>query len=69
MFIIKLLSQHVSGIVMPIIRRTRVCIAAYGVLVVMVVVVSSWDASFVHCDSYCLNPRTWVLKASILNHS
>ena len=25
MFIIKLLSQHVSGIIMPIIRRTRVC--------------------------------------------
>ena len=32
MFIIKLLSQHVSGIMMPIIRRTRVCTAAYGVL-------------------------------------
>ena len=32
MFIIKLQSQHVSGIIMPIIRRTRVCTAAYGVL-------------------------------------
>ena len=32
MFIIKLLYQHVSGIIMPIIRRTRVCTAAYGVL-------------------------------------
>jgi len=32
MFIIKLLSQHVSGIIMPIIRGTRVCRAAYGVL-------------------------------------
>jgi len=32
MFIIKLLSQHVSGIVMPIIRRTRPCITACGVL-------------------------------------
>ena len=32
MFVIKLLSQHVSGIIMPIIRRTRVCTAAYGVL-------------------------------------
>ena len=31
-FIIKLLSQHVSGIIMPIMRRTRVCTAAYGVL-------------------------------------
>ena len=29
---IKLLSQHVSGIIMPIVRRTRVCTAAYGVL-------------------------------------
>jgi len=32
MFIIKLLSQHVSGIVIPIFRRTRSCITAYGVL-------------------------------------
>ena len=31
MFIIKL-SQHVSGIIMSIIRRTIVCTAAYGVL-------------------------------------
>jgi len=29
MFIMKRLSQHVSGIIMSIIRRTRVCIAAY----------------------------------------
>ena len=32
MFIIKLLSQRVSGIIMAIIRRTRFCTAAYGVL-------------------------------------
>jgi len=32
MFIIKLLSQHVSDIIMPIIRRTRLCTTAYGVL-------------------------------------
>ena len=32
MYIIKHLSQHVSGIIMPIIRRTRVCTSAYGVL-------------------------------------
>ena len=31
MFIIKLLSQHVSGIIMPIIGRTRPCATAYGV--------------------------------------
>jgi hypothetical protein len=24
--------EHISGIIMPIIRRTRVCTAAYGVL-------------------------------------
>ena len=32
MLIIKLLSQHVSGVIMPIIRRTRPCTTAYGVL-------------------------------------
>jgi len=32
MFVIKLLSQHISGIIMPIIRRTRPCTTAYGVL-------------------------------------
>ena len=32
MFIIKLLSQHVSGIIVPIIMRTRLCTTAYGVL-------------------------------------
>jgi len=32
MFIIKLLSQHVSGIIMPIIRRKKLCTTAYGVL-------------------------------------
>ena len=31
-FIIKLLSQHVLGIIMPVIRRTRVCTAACSVL-------------------------------------
>ena len=32
MFIIKLLSQHVSSIIMPIIRRIRQCPTACGVL-------------------------------------
>jgi len=32
MFIIKPLSQHVSGIIMPIIRRIRPCPTACGVL-------------------------------------
>ena len=53
MFIIKLLSQHVLGIIMPIIRRTRVYTAAYGVL--------HWlwwlwlcgaGTRAVHCESY-----------------
>ena len=32
MFIIKLLSHRVTGIIMPIIRRTRPCTTAYGVV-------------------------------------
>jgi len=32
MFILKLLSQHVSGIIMPIFRRTRLRSTAHGVL-------------------------------------
>ena len=32
MFVMKHVSQHVSGIIMPIIRRTRVCSDSYGVL-------------------------------------
>jgi len=32
MFIIKLLCQHVSDVIMPIIRRTRLCAIAYSVL-------------------------------------
>ena len=32
MFVIKLLSEHVSGIIMPIIRRIRPCPTACGVL-------------------------------------
>ena len=31
MFSITRLSQHVSGIISPIVRRTRLCTAAYGV--------------------------------------
>jgi len=31
-FIIKLLSQHVSDIIMPICRTARLCATAYGVL-------------------------------------
>ena len=51
MFIVKRLSQHVSGIVMPIFRRIKTvhyriwCSA----LVVLAVVVWSWNASCVHC--------------------
>ena len=46
MFIIKLLSQHVSDIIMPIIRRTSVhCRIWCSALVMMAVVVWSWDAS------------------------
>jgi len=33
MFIIQLLSQHVSGIIMPIIRRTRPCTTLHPIFV------------------------------------
>ena len=45
MFIVKLLSQHISGIIMPIIRRKRVCTTAYGVL---------------HCNIQCRTPYAAV---------
>jgi len=57
MFIIKLLSQNVSGIIMPIISRTRPCTATYGVLhwlcwLWLVVVVWSCVVSCVHCVNF-----------------
>ena len=55
MFIIKLLSQHVSGIIMPIVRRTRSCITAYGVL--LSVIVWSWVVTCALCEGYCLNSK------------
>jgi len=45
MFIIKILSQHVSGIIMPIIRRTRPCTTAYGVLHWLCWLWLWWDGS------------------------
>ena len=54
MFITKLLSQHVSDIIMPIIRRTRPCTTAYGVphwlcWLWLAVVVWSCVVGCVHC--------------------
>ena len=54
MFIIKLLSQHVSGIIMPIIRRIRPCPTACGVMhwlcrLWLAVVLWSCVVSSVHC--------------------
>jgi len=54
MFIIKLLSQHVSGIIMPIIRRIRPFPTACGVLhwlcrLWLAVVLWRCDVSRVHC--------------------
>ena len=48
MFIIKLLSQHVLGIIMPIIRRTRPCITVYGVL---------------HCNRRGKNRKMWAIES------
>jgi len=50
MFIIKLTSQHVSSIIMPIIRRTRPCITAYGVLHWLCCL---WLCEL--CEGYCSN--------------
>jgi len=64
----QLLSQHVSGIIMPIFRRKRPCVTARGVLcwfcwmwLVAVVGAALWGASTVkvtvwceHCEGYCL---------------
>jgi len=50
MFILIRLTQHVSGIIMPIVRRTDYVKTACGVcLVVLAAVVQSWDTSCVHC--------------------
>jgi len=50
MFIIKRLSQHISSIIMPIIRRTRSCTTACGVLHWLCWLwLWSWVASCVHC--------------------
>jgi len=54
MFIIKLLSQHVSGIIIPIIRRIRPCPTTCGVLhwlcrLWLAVVLWSCAMSCVHC--------------------
>jgi len=54
MFVIKLLSQHVSGIIVPIIRRIRPCTTAYGVVhwlcwLWLAVVVWSCVVIRVHC--------------------
>jgi len=61
MFIMKLISQHVSGIIMPIIRRTRPCITAYGVLhCVLAVVVWRWVVSCVHCVKVTVRTVTFT---------
>jgi hypothetical protein len=50
MFILIRLTQHVSGIIMPIVRRTDYIKTVCGVyLVVLAAVVQSWDTSCVQC--------------------
>jgi hypothetical protein len=50
MFILIRLTQHVPGIIMPIVRRADYINTACGVwLVVLAAVVQSWDTSCVHC--------------------
>jgi len=79
MFIIKLLSEHVSGIIMPIIRRTRRCTTAYGVLhwlcwLWLAVVVWSCIVSCVHCVKVTVRltqctQLTTQLHTTTANHS
>jgi len=74
MFIIKLLSQHVSGIIMPIIRRIRPCTTAYGVLhwlcrLWLTLVVWSWDASCVHCVKVTVHTVHTAHEAAPQDHS
>ena len=54
------LSQHVSGIIMPIFTRTRPCVTARGVLrwfcwMWLVAVVECCVVRCVHCEGYCSN--------------
>ena len=58
MFIIKLLSQHVSGIIMPghnyahhQVNKSVQCRIWCSAQVMLAVVVWSWEASCVHCDN------------------
>ena len=66
MFIIKLLSKHVSAIIMPIISRTRPCITAYGVLhwLCLAVVVCSWVVSCVHCVKVTVDSNLHTLHTA-----
>ena len=65
MFIIKLLSQHVSGIIMHQENKSVNCRIWCSALVVMAVVVWSWDASCVNCEGDCLNYfGTWRFIAA-----
>jgi len=85
MLIIKLLSQHVSGIIMPIISRTRPCTTAYGVLhwlcwlwlavvgcgwLWLAVVVWSCVVSCVHCVKVIVTfTQCTQLHTTTANHS
>jgi hypothetical protein len=54
MFILISLTQHISGIIIPIVRRTDYVKTACGVcLVVLAAVVQSWDTSCVHTVHDC----------------
>jgi len=68
MFIIKLLSQHVSGIIMPISRRTIPRVTAYGVMLRfcwmwLVAVVGRCVVGCEHSEDYC-STVTFVVLAS-----
>ena len=68
-----LLSQHVSGIIMPILRRTKTCVTAYGVLrwfcwMWLVAVVARYQPHPAEPAQYttCSNTRSLLLKMGIM---
>jgi len=65
----QLLSQHVSGIIMPIFRKTRPCVTAYGLLrwfcwMWLVAVVGRCFVGCEHCEGYCSTHSAHTLQRS-----
>jgi len=78
MLIIKLLSQHVSGIIMPIIRRTRPRTTAFGVLHCLCwlwlceaaswAVCTVWKLLLTQCKQFTTQPHTTTANTTSAEH-